>query len=200
MVGVVDDVRVESVERGSGAQIYYPAIQQKPSRAQLVVRSSLPPGSLAPSVLRALRELNPKQSAAEFRPIRTIVDHSISARRFFMLLVAAFAALGLLLATLGIYGVISYSVTRRTPEIGVRMALGATLGRVQRQVLGNTLRLTIAGIAIGTLLAVAVARSIASLLLATSPWDVPSYLGMAVTLLFVAVVFRIRSRATCVGD
>jgi predicted permease len=187
VVGVVDDVRVESVEQGSGAQIYYPAIQQVPSGAQLVVRCSLPPGLLAPSVLRALRELNPKQPAAEFRPIRTIVDRSISPRRFFMLLVAAFAVLGLLLATLGIYGVISYSVTRRTPEIGVRMALGATAGRVQRHVLGNTLRLTIAGIALGTISALAVARSIASLLFATSPWDVPSYLGMAVALLVVAI-------------
>jgi predicted permease len=187
VVGVVDDVRVESVEQGSGAQIYYPAMQQMPSRAQLVVRSSLPSGALATSVLRALRELNPQQSAAEFRPIRTIVEHAVSPRRFFMLLVAAFAALGLLLATLGIYGVISYSVTRRTPEIGVRMALGATAGRVQRQVLGNTLRLTIAGIALGTLAALAVAQSIASLLFATSPWDLPSYLGMALALLVVAI-------------
>src|SRR5215470_9564618 len=116
VVGVVDDVRVESVEQGSSAQIYYPAIQQGPSRALLVIRSAVPPASLAPSVLRALRELNPQQSAAEFRPIRTLVDHAVSPRRFFMLLVAAFAGLGLLLATLGIYGVISYSVTRRKPE------------------------------------------------------------------------------------
>jgi predicted permease len=187
VVGVVDDVRVESVEQGSGAQIYYPAIQQTPSRALLVVRSSVPPGALASSVLRALRELNPKQSAAEFRPIRSIVDHALSPRRFFMLLVAAFAGLGLVLATLGIYGVVSYSVTRRTPEIGVRMALGATAGRVQRQVLGNTLRLAAAGIMLGTLIAIAVARSIASLLFATSPWDLPSFVGMAVTLLVVAI-------------
>jgi len=187
VVGVVDDVRVESVEQGSSAQIYYPAIQQVPSRAQLVVRSSLPPAALGTSVLRALRELNPKQSAAEFRPIRTIVDHAVSPRRFFMLLVAAFAGLGLLLATLGIYGVISYSVTRRTPEIGVRMALGASAGRVQRQVLGNTLRLTSVGIVIGGLAAIAVTRSIASLLFATSPWDLPSYVGMAVILLLVAI-------------
>jgi ABC-type antimicrobial peptide transport system permease subunit len=178
---------VESVEQGSSAQIYYPAIQQVPSRAQLVVRSSLPPVALGTSVLRALRELNPKQSAAEFRPIRSIVDHAVSPRRFFMLLVAAFAGLGLLLATLGIYGVISYAVTRRTPEIGVRMALGASAGRVQRQVLGNTLRLAVVGIGIGTLVAVAVARSIASLLFSTSPWDLPSYLGMAATLLVVAI-------------
>jgi len=188
VVGVVDDVHEESVESSIGAQVYYPCTQQGPSRAQLVVRSSLPPATLAPAVLRALRELNPYQPASEFRPIRTIVDHAVSPRRFFMLLVATFAGLGLLLATLGIYGVISYSVTRQTSEIGVRMALGATGGRVQRQVLANTLKLTTAGIAIGILIAILVARAIASLLFATSPWDFPSYLGMALALLLVALV------------
>ncbi|HXJ89679.1 MAG TPA: ABC transporter permease [Candidatus Binatia bacterium] len=188
VVGVVDDVHEESLESSLGAQVYYPCTQQGPSRAQLVVRSSLPPSVLAPTLLRALRELNPNQSASEFRPVQTIVDRAVSPRRFFMLLVAAFAGLGLLLATLGIYGVISYSVTRQRPEIGVRMALGATAGRVQRQVLGNTLRLALAGIVIGTLIAFIVARAIASLLFATSPWDFPSYLGMALALLVVAVV------------
>ncbi len=187
VIGVVDDVHEESIEGSTGAQVYYSCLQQQPSRAQLVVRSGLPSSTIAPSVLRALRELNPDQPAVEFRPIRTIVDHAVSPRRFFMLLVTAFAVLGLLLATLGIYGVISYSVTRQTSEIGVRMALGATAGRVQRQVLANTLRLTITGILLGILLAFVVAKSIASLLFGTSPWDLPSFLGMALVLLLVAV-------------
>jgi predicted permease len=188
VVGVVDDVHEENVEGGAGSQIYYPAMQQQPDSAQLVVRSSLPPAGLAASVLHALRELNPNQPAAEFRPIRAIVDRAVSPRRFFMLLVAAFAGLGLVLATLGIYGVISYSVTRQTPEIGIRMALGASTGRVQRQVLAGTLRLALAGMVLGTLVALAVAKVIASLLFATSPWDLPTYLGMALALLLVAAV------------
>jgi len=187
VIGVVDDVHEENIEGATGAQIYYPSTQQGPDGAQLVIRSSVPPETLGPSVLRALRELNPRQPAAEFRPIRTIVDHAISPRRFFMLLVAAFAGLGLLLATLGIYGVISYSVTRQTPEIGIRMALGASAGRVQLGVLANTLRLTCAGIGLGTLVAVALGKAIASLLFNTSPWDLPSYLGMVVAILLVAV-------------
>jgi predicted permease len=188
VVGVVDDVHEESVERGAGAQIYYPAIQQRPSRAQLVVRSSLPPAVLAPSVLRALRELNPNQSAAEFRPIRTIVEHAVSPRRFFMLLVAVFAGLGLLLAMLGIYGVISYSVTRQKQEIGVRMALGASLGRVQKDVLFGILRVTLVGIALGTAASVVSARLIASLLFATSPWDAATYGAMAMAMVAVAMI------------
>ena len=188
VVGVVDDVHEENVEGGPGSQIYYPVTQQGPNGAQLVVRSSLPPAVLGPSVLRALRKLNPNQPAAEFRPIRTIVDRAVSPRRFFMMLVAAFAGLGLLLATLGIYGVISYSVTQRTPEIGIRMALGATVGQVRGLVLASTLRLTGGGVLLGALLSLALSQVIASLLFATSPWDAPAYLGMALTLLLVALI------------
>jgi ABC-type antimicrobial peptide transport system permease subunit len=189
------------VEGGTGSQIYYPATQQRPDGAQLVVRTSLLPAALAASVLHALRELNPNQPAAEFRPIRAIVDRAVSPRRFFMLLVAAFAGLGLVLATLGIYGVISYSVTRQTPEIGIRMALGASAGRVQRQVLASTLRLAVAGMVLGTLAAFAVAKVIASLLFATSPWDLPTYLGMAIALLVVAIVsgYIPARRASCIN-
>ncbi|PYT82815.1 MAG: permease [Acidobacteria bacterium] len=188
VVGVVDDVHEENVEGGPGSQIYYPVTQQGPNGAQLVVRSSLPPAVLGPSVLRALRELNPNQPAAELRPIRTIVDRAVSPRRFFMILVAAFAGLGLLLATLGIYGVISYSVTQKTPEIGIRMALGATVGQVRSLVLASTLRLASVGILLGALLSLALSRALASLLFATSPWDTSAYVGMALTLLLVALV------------
>jgi predicted permease len=201
VVGVVDDIHEENVEGGSGSQIYYPAMQQNPSGAQLVVRTRLPPATLAASVLHALRELNPNQPAAEFRPVRAVVDRAVSPRRFFMFLVTGFAGLGLLLATLGIYGVISYSVTRQTPEIGIRMALGASTGLVQRQVLARTLRLALAGMVLGTLGALAVAKVIASLLFATSPWDLPTYLGMALALLLVATVsgYIPARRASCIN-
>jgi predicted permease len=188
VVGVVDDVHEENVETGTGSQIYYPAMQQGPAGAQLVVRTSLPPAALAASVLHVLRELNPKQPAAEFRTVRTIVDRAVSPRRFFMLLVAAFAILGLLLAALGIYGVISYAVTQKTAEIGVRMALGATVGRVRRDVVFNTLRLAGTGIVLGTAASLVTARLIASLLFATSPWDVTTYIGMMLLIVLVALI------------
>ena len=188
VVGVVDDVHEETVDGETGWQIYYPVTQASPSGAQLVIRSSLPPGTLAGTVLRTLRDLNPKQPAAEFKPIKLLVSHAVSPRRFFMLLVGSFATLGLLLAALGIYGVISYSVTRKTQEIGIRMALGASASHVRHRVLVDTLRLAAIGVALGAMASVVAARLIASLLYATSPWDAATYIGMAVALLAVAAL------------
>jgi predicted permease len=188
VIGVVDDVHEETVDGDVGWQIYYPATQAGPVGAQLVIRTTLPPATLSTSVLRTLRDLNPKQPIAEFRPIQSLVDHANSPRRFFMLLVAAFATLGLLLAALGIYGVISYSVTRQTQEIGIRMALGASASLVQRQVLVGTLRLALIGVFLGAVGSLTTAKLIASLLFATSPWDAATYVAMAIALLGVAVL------------
>ena len=186
VIGVVDDVHEETVEGEAGWQIYYPVTQQFPSGAELVVRTTLPPGQLATSVLRTLRDLNPNQPAAEFKPIKMLVDHANSSRQFFMMLVGAFAVLGLLLAALGIYGVISYSVTRQTQEIGVRMALGASPQHVRQRVLKSTLRLAAIGVAAGAIVSIGTGRLVAALLYATSPWDAATYCGMAVALLSVA--------------
>jgi len=188
VVGVVDDVHEENVDGEAGWQIYYPATQANPSGAELVIRSSLPPATLAGTVLRTLRDLNPKQPAAEFKPIQLLVSHAVSPRRFFMLLVVTFATLGLLLAALGIYGLISYTVTRQTQGIGIRMALGASAGHVQRRVLVGTLRLAIIGVLLGAVASIAAARVISSLLFATSPWDAATYIGMAVALIGVSAL------------
>jgi predicted permease len=188
VVGVVDDIHADSVEGDPGWQIYYPITQQGPDDAQLVIRTSVPPSTLAGSVLRALRELNPNQPAAEFRPIAAIVERANSPRGFFVMLVGVFAGLGLLLASLGIYGVIAYGVTRQTQEIGIRMALGASRGRVQRAVLGRTLWLVLVGIVAGSVASYAAARLIASLLFGTEPTDPMTYAGMMVLLIAVAFV------------
>ncbi len=138
--------------------------------------------------MKTLRQINPGQPATEFKRIQGLVDRTTSPRRFFVLLVAAFAGLGILLASLGIYGVISYSVTRQTQEIGIRMALGATEANVQLEVIWKTLRLAMIGIAVGVFASLVVARLIASLLFKTAPTDPLAFIGMVVLLGTVAVL------------
>jgi ABC-type antimicrobial peptide transport system permease subunit len=135
-----------------------------------------------------LRSMNPGQPATEFRSLQSLVDHAVSPRRFFVLLVTVFAGMGVILAALGIYGVISYSVTQKTQEIGVRMALGASAGRVLRDVLSSTLRMTLLGLVLGTAASLAVARLIASLLFSTSPWDLATFFSMGVAVILVALI------------
>jgi predicted permease len=188
IVGIFSDVRESSVEEASSPEVLAPVTQHGPAGAELVIRTKLPPGTLLPNVMSTLRSMNPGQPASEFRPIQGLVDHAVSPRRFFVMLVGMFAGLGLILASLGIYGVISYSVTTQTQEIGIRMALGATAGRVQMGVISKTLGMALIGIAVGTVASFIVARVIASLLFATDPTDPPTFFGMVLVLGTVAFI------------
>jgi predicted permease len=189
VIGVIADLRESNAEDEGTAQMYLPANKQfGPEGSYLVLRSRISPASLASSVMRVLREINSGQSASEFIPIQSLVDHSTSPRRFFALLVGVFAGLGLLLASLGIFGVISYSVTRQTREIGIKMALGASQSHVRREVILRTLRLALGGIGIGLAASIALARLIASLLFRTEPTDPLTLAGMVVLLGGVALL------------
>lgn len=187
---MIADVRETGAEDNPGAQMYLPANKQwGPEGCYLVMRSKLPPpATLAASVMRTLRDMNPGQPATEFKPIQTLVDHATSPRRFFVVLVGALACLGLLLASLGIYGVISYSVTKQTQEIGIRMALGASQSLVQLDVIWKTLRLALIGVAVGTVASLALSRLIASLLFETAPSDPLTFVGMVALLGAVALL------------
>jgi predicted permease len=187
VIGVVADVRVSSLESSPGAEIYLPATYD-PEGAQLVVRSKLPPDVLTASIMPVLRQLNPAQPQNTFRLVQSLVDRSVSPRRFFVYLVGWFAALGLTLAALGTYGVISYSVTKRTHEIGIRMALGASGSQVQRSVIGKTMRLALLGIAFGTVASLAIAKWIESLLFKTEPTDPVAFGGMVILLASIAML------------
>ena len=190
VIGVVADVHETNAEMPAGWQMYLSetAPQYGPMGANLVIRTKLPPASLASAVMTVLREINPKQPANEFKPIQMLVDHASSPRRFFVMLVASFAGLGLLLAALGIYGVISYSVTQRTQEIGIRMALGATMAQVQRSVLIKTLRLAFVGMAAGAIASLFVSRVIAALLFNTEPTDPIAFIAMVLLIGSVALL------------
>jgi predicted permease len=188
VIGVIKDVHEANVEGQPGWQAYFSVMQQGPAGAQLVVRTKLPPTALADGVMAKLRQINPGQPAAEFRTIQQIVDHAVSPRRFFVMLVVSFAVFGVVLAALGIYGVISYSVTQRTQEIGIRMALGATISRVQMSVIGQTFRLAVIGIVAGTVCSYFIGKGIAALLFGTPPTDLATFAGM-ISLLAVVALF-----------
>jgi predicted permease len=190
VIGVVADVHESSVEGDPGWQMYTSGVSPNlsPDGAQLVVRTKLPPETLAPDVMKTLREINPAQPATEFRPVQRLVDHAVSPRRFFVLLVSVFAGLGLILASLGIYGVISYSVTQQTQELGIRMALGASQARVQLVVIWKTMRLALIGIATGTVASFVMASLIASLLFGTPATDRATFMSMIMLLLLVALL------------
>jgi len=187
VIGVVSDVRETSLETTGAWQMYLPISQARPTGAFLTIRSTLPLAALASSVRSRLRALNPAQSATQMRPIEASVDRAVSPRRFFLLLVTAFAAFGLVLAALGVYSVISYSVAQRTQEIGIRMAIGASASQVTRGILWQTMRLVLLGEAVGAVAAAALSHLIASMLFETAPTDAAAFAGTVLVLLVAAL-------------
>jgi ABC-type antimicrobial peptide transport system permease subunit len=158
------------------------------STVDLVVRSVLPPTQLAPAVRSALRALDPSLPANEFRTLEQLVDSAVSPRRFVTTLLAGFSLFALLLASLGIYGVISYSVNQRTQEIGIRMALGASAADMQAHVLSQTLRLAAIGMILGAAVSWALARTISGLLFGVTANDPATFIEMLVALTAVAAM------------
>jgi ABC-type antimicrobial peptide transport system permease subunit len=136
----------------------------------------------------ALRPIDPNLPISEFQTLQELVDKVVSPRRFLVILLAGFAGFALLLVSLGIYALISYSVNQRTKEIGIRMALGASSGVVLRGVLTGTLRLALAGVALGNLGSFALSKWIESLLFGTTPTDPAVFSGVGLLLCAVALV------------
>lgn len=189
VVGVVGDVRHLSLEEASGLEFYLPSRQTTDHfPMDLVMRTALAPEVLASEVRRALAPLDPSLATNEFRTLQSVVDRASSPRRFVVLLLASFAGFALLLASLGIYAVISYSVSQRQRELGIRMALGASAGEVRRQILGETFRLAGLGLVVGLPVAWALSRSMSSLLYGIDATDPLTFAGMIATLTAVAAV------------
>jgi predicted permease len=188
IVGVVAAVRQGSLDEAPARQMYLPFSSGQAVSSDLIVRSSRPVASLLPELRAALAELDSSLLVTEVRPIADLVDRAVSPRRFLLSLIGGFSAIGLLLASLGIYGVISYGVTQRAQEIGVRMALGATSRDVRRQVMGETLKLVAAGLGVGLIAALALARLIDALLFGTSPSDPTTFVAAALVLVTVAAL------------
>jgi predicted permease len=189
VVGIVGDVRNLTLEEAPGNEIYLPLRQVFDySTLTLIVRTNLEPGSLARTLRRVLTPVVPNLATNEVQTMQGAVDKAVSPRRFFTALLGGFSFFALALALLGIYGVISYTVTHRRQEIGVRIALGASSRQVQSTIVRETLQLAIVGIAIGTLCAWLGGRALGGFLFGVTAADPFTYLGMIALLSIVAVV------------
>ena len=189
VVGVVSDVRHLSLEQPAGNEMYIPARQcDDLAGSYLVVRSTLPPGQVAATLRAALSPVAPNLARNDFRTLQQIVDRSVSPRRFTVLLLGGYAVFALILASLGIYALISYSVSQRTQEIGIRMALGASARDVQGRIIGQTLRLATIGLVIGAGASWLLARGASGLLFGVTAADPQTFAGMVAVLTTVALV------------
>jgi predicted permease len=189
IVGVVGDVRHMALEKGAGSEMYLP-MRQCPDYGSwdLTVRSILPLSVLTSRVESSLRPIAPDLPKGGMRPLTQLVDSAVSPRRFIVLLLTGFAAFALILASLGIYGLISYSVNRRTQEIGIRMALGASTLDVQGLIVLRTIALAAAGMLAGVIISAGVARSVRSLLFGVTSGDPLTFLGAALVLMTIAIL------------
>src|SRR6202167_2294923 len=138
---------------------------------ELVVRTTLPPEQFASAIRAALKPIAPNLPGNDFRLVQQLVDKAVSPRRFVVLLLGGFALFALILVSLGIYGVISYSVNQRTQEIGIRMALGASAGNLQARIILQTLRLAAIGMSVGVAASWVLTRALSGLLFGVASTD-----------------------------
>lgn len=189
VVGIVHDVKHEALDVSGTNEVYFLMTQAWSfNSVDMIVRSDLPPAALRSAVAGAIRGEDPQMPVDETWTLDSTVAESVSPRRFTLQLLGAFAACALLLAALGIYGVLSYSVTERVPEIGIRMALGESATEVMRGVVGKTLTLASIGVVIGTGTALVGARLISSMLYGVEPTDPSTFVAMVAVLLVVSAL------------
>jgi ABC-type antimicrobial peptide transport system permease subunit len=155
---------------------------------QLVVRTALPPDSLAAALRTTLRPVDPNLPVREFQTLQDLVDRAVSPRRFLVLLLAGFAVFALILASLGIYAVISFSVSQRVQEIGIRMALGASPIDLESRIVLRTLGLAALGLTLGMAAARILSSALGSLLFGVTSGDPVTFLAMGALLTLVAAV------------
>jgi putative ABC transport system permease protein len=186
IVGVVGDVKFSSLDTDTRVAVYIPLPQLSIGLMTYVVRTTLDPLALAPSVESAVHAVDPELPVADVRTMTDVVDATLARPRTVSVLLTVFAVIALLLAGVGVYGVMAYSVSQRTQEIGVRMALGATTQSVFRLVLSQALRLVAIGVVAGLLAAGALTRLLETLLFQTEALDPLTFVVTAMVLVAVA--------------
>jgi putative ABC transport system permease protein len=187
IVGVVGDVRQMGLETPGEPTVYWPHPELVYSEMTILVRTSKDPLSLVSAVRNELQQMDPEQPMAAVATMDQLLGDSLSRSRFTMLLLGIFAAISLLLASVGIYGVIAYGVAQRTQEFGIRIALGAGRRDVLRLVLGQGTRLALWGIGLGVIFALALTKFLATLLYGISPTDPLTFAAVASLLVLVAL-------------
>jgi predicted permease len=197
VVGVVGDVRFRGLERNSEPQIYLPAPQVPAAAAttldpkDLVIRHSGPADALVGSVREIIHAADPEQPVSDVRPMEQVLAGETASRRSQLQVLGVLAAVAVLLSSVGIYGLLAYSVSQRSMEIGVRVALGAEPARVGRMIFADGMRLAIIGIVPGVLGAYAAARAMSALLFGVDPSDPATFgagVGVALLMTFVGSV------------
>jgi putative ABC transport system permease protein len=188
IVGVAGDVRYGGLDVTAGPTMYAPFSQDVFSTTWVLVRSKGVPAAVSGTARDVLRHIDASLPAYSMNPLTAIVSDSVNQRRFSMLLLGVFAVVALFLAAVGLYGVVAYSVSLRTREIGLRMAIGARPGDVLGMVVGGGMKLALAGVVLGSSAAVLLARLVQTMLFDVSPSDPASYALTAVALLVVAAV------------
>ena len=189
VIGVAKDVRQRGVERAAGSELYISLDQHgvSPPSMNVVMRTTLPPAALSGTIERVVREVDAAVPVVRLRDMDSVFAESIRRPRLLAQLLGAFAGLALLLAAIGTYGVLSYMVTERRREIGIRVALGAARSDVLTHIMKQGLQVTAIGIAIGLAGAVALNRLIASLLFRVQPTDTATIAFVIATITAVAV-------------
>jgi len=188
IVGIVGNARQWGLERPSDPEIYFPFTQMNfTSESTLVVRTSVDPAALIDGVRSAAREVNNDAPVFRVRPMTDVMANSTAQQRFNTVLMSVFAVVALVMAAIGLYGVIAYSVTQRTHELGIRMALGASSGDVIKLVVGQGMLLASTGVVIGLGAAFALTRLLSSLLFGVSPRDPVTFAAIALILTGVAL-------------
>ena len=188
IIGVTGDVREQALDAGVKAAVYWPPARFTYPFMTVAVRASGDPAALVSAVTSRIHQLDPAVAAADIRTLQDVVDLSVAQQRLTMILLLVFASLALVLAAVGVYGVFSYTVSQRTQEIGIRMALGAGRSTVMGMVLKQALLLAGAGILVGLAGAAALTRLMQKLLFDVTPWDPLTFGAVAVLLAAVAAV------------
>lgn len=188
VVGVIGDIRTRHLEWAQDSELYLHAAQRPPAFAQLAVYTPGDPACLTPSLRQAIREIDAEHPVHNVKTMEQHISDSLAERRLAMSLLSVFAAIALLLAAVGIYGVIGYAVAQRTHEIGVRMAIGATSGDILRMVAGEGAKLIVGGLVLGLVSAYGLTRYLSGLLYEVQPNDPETLFGSALLLAGIALL------------